>query len=182
MMNSNDGTPQDFPPVTLQAEATTWHWSNIFNPGYGRDSNMLRLDPWPGNQGSYSNTSPNDEGVYQFTPPIYEAESTMDWHYCLPIHFLHLRYACAVFRYFLVTLVPYYSILHDCYEPIRRRRIIAIKCWEEACFRFAGRHGMMLEAYWTDPMGQLHNIDPNILFETVRLHTILPEKSSSSRV
>lgn len=177
---SNATTPQNFlTEVQLEENDFTPHGSDTSNPGFTNSN--LQLNPWSGTEGYFGLPLLQYENM--FPPPNPGPESTMDWHSRnLRIHYLHLRYACAIFRYHLLTAVPYYSILHDSYSPMRRRRICAQSSWEVACTYFSGRHNMMLEADWVDPMGHAHVIDLTIIFETVRLHTSLPEKSSSSRI
>lgn len=105
-------------------------------------------------------------------------ESTMDWHSrYIWVHFLHLRYACVVFRYHLLVRIPYFSILSEWEAPLRRRRDAALYSWNVACAYYAGRHNMELETRWKDSRGSFHDVNNDVVLETVCLHTS-PQKFS----
>lgn len=162
-----------------------------FNPNY-YDSEASESDTFGTLPRNDNGTLLRNDGNEPGMPPQYQfealftknsgQESTMEWHmrnlYC---HYLCLRYACVMFRYHLLTSVPYYTILHDAYSPQRRRRTYAEICWERARRYVIDRYNIALEIFWVDLKGSQQIIDQNILFETVSLHINLPGKYISSR-
>lgn len=142
-----------------------------YNPDYDLDS--FSMGPWLNEVEEYTEVSlPGYDALFTSTLRSVP-ESTMGWfsqncrEYCP-----HLRYACYIFRYYMVISVPYYNILHVSHDPIGRRRTMAELCWRLACDYFAGRIVLAVDSNGRS----WHDNNPGIIFSTVRFRAGLPEK------